>query len=106
VRLTHGHDHHNIREYADVWRCAHPGRGLFDVVVDSEPGGDAQARTAHLRLTLERLGRLGPERTVFWTIRGHVNRAASPLGYTDGTTCEAISLRRIAETLVRALLGS
>jgi putative hydrolase of the HAD superfamily len=57
----------NIREFADSWRSMLPVpvEDLFDLVVDSSREGMRKPNPAVFRLTLERLGRLLPERTVF-----------------------------------------
>jgi len=57
----------NIREFADSWRSMLPVpvEDLFDLVVDSSREGIRKPNPAIFRLTLERLGGLVPERTVF-----------------------------------------
>jgi epoxide hydrolase-like predicted phosphatase len=57
----------NIREFADSWRSMLPVpvEDLFDLVVDSSREGIRKPNPAIFRLTLERLGGLAPERTVF-----------------------------------------
>jgi epoxide hydrolase-like predicted phosphatase len=57
----------NIREFADSWRAMLPVpvENLFDLVVDSSREGIRKPNPAIFRLTLERLGGLVPERTVF-----------------------------------------
>ena len=85
----------NIREYADVWRSLIPVEELFDVVVDSSQVGMRKPNPAIFRLTLERLGGLAPERTVFLDdSEGNVN-AAKSLGirtvHVRGDISEAIA---------------
>jgi putative hydrolase of the HAD superfamily len=66
----------NIREYADTWRALLPVGELFDLVVDSSREGMRKPNPAIFRLTLERLGGLAPERTVFLDdSEGNVNAA-------------------------------
>ena len=57
----------NIREFAHSWRSMLPVpvEDLFDLVVDSSREGIRKPNPAIFRLTLERLGGLVPERTVF-----------------------------------------
>jgi putative hydrolase of the HAD superfamily len=55
----------NIREFAGSWRALLPVGELFDLVVDSSQEGMRKPNPAIFRLTLERLGGLAPERTVF-----------------------------------------
>jgi len=55
----------NIREFAGSWRALMPVGELFDLVVDSSQEGMRKPNPAIFRLTLERLGGLPPERTVF-----------------------------------------
>jgi epoxide hydrolase-like predicted phosphatase len=70
----------NIREYADAWRALLPVEELFDLVVDSSQVGMRKPNPAIFRLTLDRLGGLAPERTVFLDdSEGNVN-AAKALG--------------------------
>jgi putative hydrolase of the HAD superfamily len=70
----------NIREYADAWRSLIPVEELFDLVVDSSRVGMRKPNPAIFRLTLERLGGLAPERTVFLDdCEGNV-KAADSLG--------------------------
>ncbi len=70
----------NIREYADTWRSMLPVEELFDLVVDSSREGVRKPNPAIFRLTLERLGGLAPERTIFLDdCEGNV-RAAGSLG--------------------------
>jgi putative hydrolase of the HAD superfamily len=70
----------NIREYADTWRALIPVDDLFDLVVDSSRVGMRKPNPAIFRLTLERLGGLAPERTVFLDdCEGNV-KAADSLG--------------------------
>jgi putative hydrolase of the HAD superfamily len=92
----------NIREYADAWRALIPVEELFDLVVDSSLVGMRKPNPAIFRLTLERLGGLAPERTVFLDdSEGNVN-AAKALGM------HAIHVRGdISETIAEldALLG-
>ena len=68
----------NIREFADSWRSMLPVpvEDLFDLVVDSSREGIRKPNPAIFRLTLERLGGLMPERTVFLDdAEGNVNAA-------------------------------
>ncbi len=68
----------NIREYADAWRSLLPVEELFDLVVDSSREGMRKPNLAIFRLTLQRLGGLAPERTVFLDdCEGNVKAAAS-----------------------------
>jgi putative hydrolase of the HAD superfamily len=68
----------NIREYADTWRALLPVDELFDLVVDSSQVGMRKPDPAIFRLTLDRLGGLAPERTVFLDdSEGNVNAARS-----------------------------
>jgi putative hydrolase of the HAD superfamily len=70
----------NIREYAGAWRALLPVGELFDLVVDSSREGMRKPNPAIFRLTLERLGGLAPERTVFLDdCEGNV-KAADSLG--------------------------
>jgi putative hydrolase of the HAD superfamily len=72
----------NIREFADSWRSLLPVPvdDLFDLVVDSSREGMRKPNPAIFRLTLERLGGLAPERTVFLDdCEGNV-KAAKVLG--------------------------
>lgn len=55
----------NIREFADGWRGLLPIDDLFDLVMDSSMEGLRKPNPAIYRLTLERLGGLAPEHTVF-----------------------------------------
>jgi epoxide hydrolase-like predicted phosphatase len=70
----------NIREFAGSWRALLPVGELFDLVVDSSQEGMRKPNPAIFRLTLERLGGLAPERTVFLDdCEGNV-KAADSLG--------------------------
>jgi len=70
----------NIREFADGWRSLLPVNELFDLVVDSSRVGMRKPNPAIFRLTLEGLGGLEPERTVFLDdCEGNV-KAANSLG--------------------------
>jgi len=70
----------NIREFAGSWRALLPVGELFDLVVDSSQEGMRKPNPAIFRLTLERLGGLAPERTVFLDdCEGNV-KAAKSLG--------------------------
>jgi putative hydrolase of the HAD superfamily len=70
----------NIREFAGSWRALLPVAELFDLVVDSSQEGMRKPNPAIFRLTLERLGGLAPERTVFLDdCEGNV-KAADSLG--------------------------
>jgi putative hydrolase of the HAD superfamily len=86
----------NIREYADTWRALLPVDELFDLVVDSSQVGMRKPDPAIFRLTLDRLGGLAPERTVFLDdSEGNVNAARS-LGMQTVHVRDDIS-RAIAE---------
>ncbi len=92
----------NIREYADAWRSLIPVEELFDLVVDSSRVGMRKPNPAIFRLTLERLGGLAPERTVFLDdCEGNV-KAADSLGMKTVHVRDDIS-QAIAE--LDALLG-
>jgi len=68
----------NIREFAGSWRGLLPVGELFDLVVDSSQEGMRKPNPAIFRLTLERLGGLAPERTVFLDdCEGNVKAAKS-----------------------------
>jgi epoxide hydrolase-like predicted phosphatase len=70
----------NIREFAGSWRALLPVAELFDLVVDSSQEGMRKPNPAIFRLTLERLGGLAPDRTVFLDdCEGNV-KAADSLG--------------------------
>jgi putative hydrolase of the HAD superfamily len=70
----------NIREFSGSWRALLPVGELFDLVVDSSQEGMRKPNPAIFRLTLERLGGLAPERTVFLDdCEGNV-KAADSLG--------------------------
>jgi putative hydrolase of the HAD superfamily len=85
----------NIREYADVWRALIPVEELFDLVVDSSREGMRKPNPAIFRLTLERLGGLAPERTVFLDDSEGNVKAARSLGmqtvYVRGDISHAIA---------------
>lgn len=85
----------NIREYADNWRSLIPVDDLFDLVVDSSRVGMRKPNPAIFRLTLERLGGLPPERTVFLDDSEGNVYAARQLGmhaiHVRGDVCEAIA---------------
>jgi len=70
----------NIREYAGTWRSLLPVEELFDLVVDSSQEGMRKPNPAIFRLTLERLGGLAPERTVFLDDSEDNVKAAGSLG--------------------------
>jgi epoxide hydrolase-like predicted phosphatase len=70
----------NIREFADAWRSLIPVDDLFDLVVDSSREGIRKPNPAIFRLTLERLGGLMPERTVFLDDLEANLQAANALG--------------------------
>ena len=85
----------NIREFAGSWRSLLPVGELFDLVVDSSQEGMRKPNPAIFRLTLERLGGLAPERTVFLDdCEGNV-KAADSLGmqtiHVRGDISEAIA---------------
>jgi epoxide hydrolase-like predicted phosphatase len=68
----------NIREFAGSWRALLPVGELFDLVVDSSQEGMRKPNPAIFRLTLDRLGGLAPERTVFLDdCEGNVKAAVS-----------------------------
>jgi epoxide hydrolase-like predicted phosphatase len=55
----------NVAEFRAHWRSMLPVEELFDLVVDSSEVGLRKPDPAIYRLTLERLGDVPPERTVF-----------------------------------------
>ncbi len=55
----------NIREFSDGWRSLLPVDDLFDIIVDSSHEGMRKPNPEIFRITLERLGGLVPENTVF-----------------------------------------
>jgi putative hydrolase of the HAD superfamily len=55
----------NIKEFSDGWRSLLPVDDLFDLVVDSSHEGMRKPNPEIFRVTLERLGGLIPECTVF-----------------------------------------
>jgi putative hydrolase of the HAD superfamily len=55
----------NVAEFRDHWRAMLPVEELFELVVDSSEVGLRKPDPAIYRLTLERLGGVSPERTVF-----------------------------------------
>ena len=55
----------NIREFSDGWRSLLPVDDLFDLVVDSSHEGVRKPDPKIFWITLERLGGLTPECTVF-----------------------------------------
>jgi putative hydrolase of the HAD superfamily len=85
----------NIREYANEWRALLPVGELFDVVVDSSQVGMRKPNPAIFRLTLERLGGLAPEHTVFLDDSDGNVKAAKSLGmqtvYVRGDISQAIA---------------
>ncbi len=85
----------NIREFAGTWRSLIPVEELFDLVVDSSREGVRKPNPAIFRLTLERLGGLAPERTVFLDDSDGNVKAARSLGmqtiYVRGDISEAIA---------------
>jgi epoxide hydrolase-like predicted phosphatase len=92
----------NIREFAGSWRALLPVAELFDLVVDSSQEGMRKPNPAIFRLTLDRLGGLAPERTVFLDdCEGNV-KAAKSLGMQTVHVRGDIS-RAIAE--LDAMLG-
>jgi len=70
----------NIREFAGSWRSLLPVGELFDLVVDSSQEGMRKPNPDIFRLTLERLGGLAPERTVFLDDCEDNVKAANSLG--------------------------
>lgn len=85
----------NIREYADTWRALLPVEDLFDLVVDSSQVGMRKPDPAIFRLTLDCLGGLAPERTVFLDDSEGNVKAARSLGmhavHVRGDISEAIA---------------
>ena len=87
----------NIREFADSWRSMLPVpvEDLFDLVVDSSREGIRKPNPAIFRLTLERLGGLVPERTVFLDDSEGNVKAAKLLGmqtvHVQGDISQAIA---------------
>ena len=85
----------NIREFATEWRSLIPVEELFDLVVDSSREGMRKPNPAIFRLTLERLGGLAPERTVFLDDSDGNVKAAKSLGmhtvHVRGDISEAIA---------------
>lgn len=55
----------NIREFSDGWRSLLPVDELFDLIVDSSKEGIRKPDPAIFELTLQRLGELPPECTLF-----------------------------------------
>jgi len=70
----------NIREFSDGWRGLLPVDDLFDLVVDSSHEGIRKPDPKIFRITLERLGGLTPECTVFLDDFPANIEAASSLG--------------------------
>jgi len=70
----------NIREFSDGWRSLLPVDDLFDLVVDSSHEGIRKPDPKIFWITLERLGGLTPERTVFLDDFPANIEAASSLG--------------------------
>jgi epoxide hydrolase-like predicted phosphatase len=85
----------NIREYASVWRALLPVEELFDLVVDSSQVGMRKPNPSIFRLTLDRLGGLAPEHTVFLDDSEGNVKAARSLGmqtiHVRGDISEAIA---------------
>jgi len=55
----------NVREWEPLWRAKLPVDEIFDVVVDSAWVGMRKPEPEIYRLTLERLGGVAPERSLF-----------------------------------------
>ena len=55
----------NIREFSNGWRSLLPVEDLFDLIVDSSEEGIRKPTLAIFELTLQRMGELMPERTIF-----------------------------------------
>ena len=70
----------NIRDFAGSWRALLPVGELFDLVVDSSQEGMRKPNPDIFRLTLERLGGLAPESTVFLDDCEDNVKAANSLG--------------------------
>jgi epoxide hydrolase-like predicted phosphatase len=82
----------NIREFGDAWRSLLPVDDLFDLVVDSSQEGIRKPDPAIFQLTLERLGDLMPERTVFLDDFEANLAAASALGIKTVPVSRDLSL--------------
>jgi epoxide hydrolase-like predicted phosphatase len=55
----------NVAEFRGAWRAMIPVGELFDLIIDSSEVGVRKPDPAIYRLTLERLGDIPPERSVF-----------------------------------------
>ncbi len=55
----------NIREFSNGWRSLLPVDDLFDLIVDSSEEGIRKPTLSIFELTLQRMGELIPERTIF-----------------------------------------
>jgi putative hydrolase of the HAD superfamily len=55
----------NVREFSSGWRSLIPVEEIFDLVVDSSAVGVRKPNPAIFELTLQRLGGIAPDRTVF-----------------------------------------
>ena len=70
----------NIKEFSDAWRGLLPVGELFDLVVDSSEEGVRKPDPRIFQITLERLGGVAPERTVFLDDAPGNVRSARALG--------------------------
>ncbi len=70
----------NVAEFRSGWRSMIPVDELFDLVIDSSEVGVRKPDPEIYRLTLERLGNLPPERSVFLDDFESNVQAASELG--------------------------
>jgi epoxide hydrolase-like predicted phosphatase len=70
----------NVAEFRRAWRSMIPADELFDLVIDSSEVGIRKPDPAIFRLTLERLGNIPPERSVFLDDYESNVKAATDLG--------------------------
>jgi epoxide hydrolase-like predicted phosphatase len=70
----------NVAEFRSTWHTMIPVGEIFDVVVDSSEVGIRKPDPAIYRLTLERLGDVPPERSVFLDDAESNVKAATDLG--------------------------
>jgi len=70
----------NVAEFRSAWHSMIPVDEIFDLVIDSSEVGIRKPDPAIYRLTLERLGDLPPERSVFLDDFESNVQAASDLG--------------------------
>jgi epoxide hydrolase-like predicted phosphatase len=70
----------NVAEFRRAWRAMIPVDELFDIIVDSSEVGVRKPDPAIYRLTLERLGDVPPERSVFLDDYESNVKAATDLG--------------------------